>query len=673
MTEESTSTQLNKDAKCMAWLVFWVCLIAYSYFFQSGQHNENVRFDLMRAIVEDGKMEITRFSHNSADVVVLGKKVFSGKAPGISFLGAPFWALWFKVCNSLISDASLAEHIACYLTCISVVALPAASLASLLFLVLARMGNLRNAFSLTMVFAIGTIAFPFSTLLFSHQLCSALLFIGFYIVYFHSSKSMIFLAGLLMGFAVATEYPAAIGAVWIGLYTLRKRGFLKGGLLLPLAGLFGILPLVIYNLSVFGKVLYTPYSVYAETTSEEFPIHKQGLLGISFPNYENYDLILTSLNRGLLVVNPIFILLALAVPLTFLIRRNLQEKIMAIGIILSYLYLNLSFGTGLVYAGGGCSVGPRHLIPMLPFAFFLFVDLMRWKAFRIPVYLLGFASCAIMLMATATEPRVPYEYDNPVIDLFWRGYIEGHLALETDGVFNSQLITENSIAFNLGKLFGLPSQFQLLPLFLIWGIFYFFLRKKFSKNDKDGIQFYDFSVYFFLLTLFMLPVYWNINNKPPSSDTGFAARYFETKIWENGCPLDLLEEPKLKVLPTIRKVDHKLTFEWLTKDFIDFISTNFNADWSATFNVEKKELYSFRSESDDGSCVYIDNKLIVDNWGEHARNSREGNVELDQGEHYLYIRYMSVASGPQLKVTWAKGEDPLNPLNASEFAPIHID
>jgi hypothetical protein len=657
----------EKHRHSLAWIIFWLTLISYAYFFQSGQHNENTRFDLMRSLVEDGSFIITRFSHNSADIIPFNNEIYSGKAPGISFLGIPFWALWSKVVPYFVSDAEIASHFMCYLTIVSVVGLPSAMLATALFLVLSLMGKLRDAFFLTLIFAFGTIAFPFSTLLFSHQLCSALVFIGFAIVYLYSHTLLIFLAGILMGFSVVVEYPGAIGAGLIGLYVLYKRGLLNGAIPLALGGLLGVSPLIYYNLSVFGKLMYTPYSVYAEKASNDFPVHKEGLLGISVPYYENFELVFTSLHRGLFVLNPITILLLAAIPLAFYIKRNRSEKFLAISLIIGYLYLNLSFGTGLIYAGGGCSVGPRHVIPMLPFMFFIFIDLMNWRAFKIPSFLLGLISSGIMLMATATEPRVPYEYENPIKDLFWKGFLVGQMAIETDGVFSSKLITEDTIAFNLGKLFNIHSSIQLLPLLVIWAVFYLLSRKFLKEGENRGIVFYDLSIFVFLSFLAISPVVYYYLNKPEDVNSGFAARYFEGKAWET-CQSDLTAGTDLGKAPILKTTDYKLDFEWHSRDFIKFI-IDFSADWSGDFQVEETGLYRFKTESDDGSCIYIDGRLLVDNWGEHMLESRESSIVLLAGSHNLYVRYMSFADNAKLNVTWGRKDKPFIPISVKNFTP----
>ena len=497
----------------ISWLVFLITFVSYSYFFQGGQHNENTRFDLARTLAESGTLEITKYAYNSADIISIDKKIYSGKAPGISFLGAPIWWLSSKIWPLLTDNLILAHNYTCYLITILVVALPSSIMSRYLFLFLIENLSFKAAIGLTLTYALGTIAFPFSTLFFSHQLSAALCFIAFYICYKNKSPLQIILAGILAGYSVCVEYPLAIACIWLGLYSLKHIGVKKGAIPLIAGGLIGTTPLIIYNLFAFGKILYTPYSVYAEDSKNTFAAHKQGILGITVPDLENVNLILLSLNRGILYLNPITIFFFLAIPSLFTQKKFLYEKCLCLGIILSFFYLNSSFGKGLLYAGGGTSVGPRHLIPFLPFLIFFISDLAKVKFFRFPLLISSIYSIALMLMATATEPRVPYEYDNPPKDLFLKGYLEGHFAFSDNIIFDSEKVINKNISTNVGELLGLSPSIQLLPLIIFWVISYLIIREYLAKQNNKIALSSDTIIMSSFFALIIAPIYFQHINK----------------------------------------------------------------------------------------------------------------------------------------------------------------
>ncbi len=57
------------------------------------------------------------------------------------------------------------------------------------------------------------------------------------------------------------------------------------------------------------------------------------------------------------------------------------------------------------------------------------------------------------------------------------------------------------------------------------------------------------------------------------------------------------------------------------------------------FTVAAAGSYRFRLVSDDGSMLYIDGRLIINNDGQHPPFSRGGSLTLETGEHSLFVNY----------------------------------
>lgn len=76
--------------------------------------------------------------------------------------------------------------------------------------------------------------------------------------------------------------------------------------------------------------------------------------------------------------------------------------------------------------------------------------------------------------------------------------------------------------------------------------------------------------------------------------------------------------------------------------------------------------YAFRTESDDGSVLYIDGALVVDNDGLHSMRVRDGETWLSEGPHQLVIAFYHNQSPAGLKVSWKPpGAASLEPLPSS--------
>lgn len=76
---------------------------------------------------------------------------------------------------------------------------------------------------------------------------------------------------------------------------------------------------------------------------------------------------------------------------------------------------------------------------------------------------------------------------------------------------------------------------------------------------------------------------------------------------------------------------------------------------STTLIVPRDGSYTFRLISDDGSKLFIDGQLVIDNDGVHGSLLKEGTMTLSKGEHKLRLNYFQ---GPRfnlsLELFWRK-------------------
>ncbi len=74
--------------------------------------------------------------------------------------------------------------------------------------------------------------------------------------------------------------------------------------------------------------------------------------------------------------------------------------------------------------------------------------------------------------------------------------------------------------------------------------------------------------------------------------------------------------------------------------------------WEGYLEASADGLYRFATESDDGSWVYLDEKMVVDNGGEHGNQYASGDIELTKGYHRFKVRYFDSAWGAWMKLLW---------------------
>ena len=75
---------------------------------------------------------------------------------------------------------------------------------------------------------------------------------------------------------------------------------------------------------------------------------------------------------------------------------------------------------------------------------------------------------------------------------------------------------------------------------------------------------------------------------------------------------------------------------------------NFAIRFRAELKIDTPGIYTFELSSDDGSQLYINGKLIIDNDGIHGTVSKQGSIKLDIGIHPVEIHYFQ---GPRFRIT----------------------
>ncbi len=388
-------------------LLVALLLFAYGFFQQHPAWNEYSRYDLVRAIVEQGTGQIDSFHENTGDAAFYAGHWYSDKAPGTALLGVPVYVLLL-----VSSGLSGASGVPGQVEAVQALAFVESGIATALLVVLlvrflAPLVGERWAIAVALAYGFGSIAFPFATMFFGHAASTAALFASFYLL--HRLKERpgrwaAVVAGFLSGWAVLIEIPVVLGVAALFVYAL----FLGRGVAARFV--FGGLPLAVvllgYNWLTFGS----PFSIGYQHAPTFEAQNQQGLVSIVWPDLRTTMELLFS-PRGLIRLAPWFALAPLG--LLALRRRGLRfELLLAATICVAFL----TYNSGALNPFGGWTPGPRYLLPALPFAAVLVAFIPRvLRAIAIPLMV---GSAAVMLVATATMPNAPEGFHDPLFELW---------------------------------------------------------------------------------------------------------------------------------------------------------------------------------------------------------------------------------------------------------------
>jgi hypothetical protein len=425
--------------------------------------NVNSRLNLVYAIVFEGKVSIDSWhllpGFETEDKAFVAAPVapaapdgapaarraghyYSDKVFGLSMASVPFaWVLQFV---GVVPGPKM--H---YLLRVLTVSVPAAASVALLFLLMARLGVApRRAALLVVLGFFGTMWFGYSTVFYPYALGLACLLGALWIVLFPPAERVTpanaAAAGALLGYAMVCDYIFLFGVMGVGalfLFRLLDQGGLLGmrafsemkGMRsrppqLVVLALCAAVPFAIpiACFLAYCHALFGSFSIpYQHMENARFQAgHARGFLGASWPDLHVLYRLTVHPFRGLFVWSP---LVAVAIAACWLATRSVGKRRVLgwLGLWMAAAYL--LFNSGYYMWWGGWGMGPRFLIPMLPFVLIglgeldpdrtrptLPAWLPRVAAWRAAVAI-GVLGVALSVPLSLTDPQLPQGNQDPAL------------------------------------------------------------------------------------------------------------------------------------------------------------------------------------------------------------------------------------------------------------------
>lgn len=354
--------------KLFLFIFFIYCLTIH---FTLQGPNPTSRFLLTKSIVERGVFwfpeEFKDQYWLEPDFSQIDDKLYSDKAPGLSFLAVPFFILG-KMIGNLISfnfqpySAYYPDNDIFAIIGIQIGLILLASIGILRLYDVSRIMGIseRNSILASLITAFATPYWVYARTMFAHVPAGVFLISSiFYILKFREEKKyfQLILAGFFTGFGFTIEFPLLFAIPWLSVllllpviqtdYPWKKR--------LSALSLYGFitivcsLPLFIYNLINFGDITANAlsFSHWADNVHLLEPVH------------EGLSVLLLSNDRGLIYFCPIVLFGFIGLFLAS--RRYPLES----AVIISLIFCFIIFYAKKWESHGGAAFGPRYIVPIL--------------------------------------------------------------------------------------------------------------------------------------------------------------------------------------------------------------------------------------------------------------------------------------------------------------------
>jgi hypothetical protein len=478
-----SAPESNSQIRIRALLIAAVVLISYAYFYEGGGWNQNSRFDLVRAVVEQETLRIDDYQENTGDKAFANGHYYSDKAPGLALLAVPMVEVARPLLRSLEVDPASPRGLLDLAYCVTVfaVALPMAAACACLFWIALRLGtSLSAAAFAALALGLATPMFAYATLFWGHALAGACLVFAFACalglrtaVSSAVEISWALALGLSAGWATVTEYPSAPASAMLAVLALTliwkdgKQRRWRVALEIGAGALPCVIALMAYQHAAFGSVFRPSYAYYP---SGAFSWMTRGYLGLTYPRIDVALKLLFGCRRGLLFTGPVVLVAPFGLRRLWKQPATHAAAVAAASIATYYFLFHASFSSW----PAGWSYGPRYLAPGLPLLCLGLAPLWDYArpGWRIVLGALAAAGVGLTLMAVSVGAQPPDEFHCPLRQFYWPSFWAGRFSLNLGTVLIPAEQGTNQVhgAFNLGELLGLHGLASLIPLLAAWAV-----------------------------------------------------------------------------------------------------------------------------------------------------------------------------------------------------------
>ncbi|RPJ39694.1 MAG: hypothetical protein EHM35_01715 [Planctomycetaceae bacterium] len=134
---------------------------------------------------------------------------------------------------------------------------------------------------------------------------------------------------------------------------------------------------------------------------------------------------------------------------------------------------------------------------------------------------------------------------------------------------------------------------------------------------------------------------------------------YEGSVWsfttfsDGGVKAEYFSNVTLSGKPAVTQIEDQIDHDWGEGTIAALLSDGVSARWTADLEIAISDTFTFITTSDDGVRLWLDGKLLIDNWTGHGpMDDYSRPVELAPGIYSLRMEWYEVWMGAMVQLWW---------------------
>ena len=128
----------------------------------------------------------------------------------------------------------------------------------------------------------------------------------------------------------------------------------------------------------------------------------------------------------------------------------------------------------------------------------------------------------------------------------------------------------------------------------------------------------------------------------------------EAKDGQTGLKAEYFNNQTMSGNPVVTRIDKNIDFNWGQSAPDSKIDPDkFSARWTGKLTAPKSGRIRIGTNSNDGSYLYINGLLVVNNWGMHGPKLKSAEIVVEKGKQYdIMVEYYEGGNNASIKLEW---------------------